>query len=315
VSTVPPLSPRVRGRIALPFALVTLIWGSTWLAIHSQFGPVPTAWSVTYRFAVGSLAMFAVALTMRVPVAMAARGHGVALAMGTTIFAINYNLVYLAETHITSGLVAVLFSLLVPFNAVFARIFLKQGLSRPFLIGSAVAMLGVALLFAHELRAADHGRHHTVLGIALTVTAVLFASIGNVLQGSQRARAFPMATLLAWGMGWGALIDAVLAWTTSGPPVFDLRPTYVVGLLYLGVIASAVAFTLYFNLIRQIGAARGGYANVMIPVVAMGFSTVFEAYRWTAEAALGGALVLVGLVVAMRARGDSAAPRRPAHEG
>jgi drug/metabolite transporter (DMT)-like permease len=312
--TAPPLGARMQGRMAVPFALVTLIWGSTWLAIHSQFGPVPTAWSVTYRFAVGAATMFVIAVAMRAPLRMSRGGHVIAVILGLVTFAINYNLVYLAELHITSGLVAVLFSLLVPSNALLGRIFLKQHLSRPFLIGSGVAMLGVAALFAHEIAAAERSRSDVALGIGLTLLAVFSASCGNVLQGSQRARAYPMVTLLAWAMAWGAALDAMLALITSGPPVFDLRPSYVGGLLYLGVIASALAFTLYFNLIRLIGAARGGYANVMIPVVAMGFSTLFEDYRWTPVAALGGGLVLFGLVVAMRARGDDATAKRPSRE-
>jgi drug/metabolite transporter (DMT)-like permease len=297
-------------RVALPFAIVTLIWGSTWLAIHSQFGAVPTAWSVSYRFAIGALAMFAVAAAMRLPLALDRTGHVIAASLGVATFAINYNLVYLAELHIASGLVAVLFSLIVPLNAVFGRIFLDQRLSRPFLIGSAVAMLGVALLFAHEYRAAGSDRGEVARGIGLTVAAVVFASLGNIVQGSGRARAFPVPTLLAWGMAWGAAADALLAWVAFGPPIADTRPSYVVGLLYLGVAASAIAFTLYFDLIRRIGAARGGYANVLIPVVAMGFSTLFERYVWTVEAAIGGTLVLVGLALAMRARGDGAALRR-----
>jgi drug/metabolite transporter (DMT)-like permease len=310
VSAAPPLDNGAQGRNALPFAIVTLIWGSTWLAIHSQFGPVSTQWSVCYRFAVGGLAMFVVAAATKAPLRMNATGHGVALVLGIATFMINYNLVYAAELHITSGLVAVLFSLLVPLNAIFARIFLKQQLSRPFLLGSGVAMLGVALLFIHEWRATDRSPHDVLIGIVFTLIAVTTASMGNVFQGSARARATAMPTLLAWGMSWGALLDAVFAWTTSGPPTFDLRPSYIAGLLYLGIIASAVAFTLYFNLIRRIGAARGGYVNVLIPVIAMGFSTLFERYRWSVEAAIGGALVLVGLVLAMRARGDATAQRR-----
>jgi drug/metabolite transporter (DMT)-like permease len=171
-------------------------------------------------------------------------------------------------------------------------------------------MLGVVLLFIHEWRSVEGSPHEVILGIGLALCAVCFASIGNVLQGSPRARVVPMATLLAWAMTWGSLADAVLAWARTGPPMLDLRPSYIVGLLYLGIIASAVAFTLYFNLIRRIGAARGGYVNVLIPVIAMGLSTAFEQYRWSIEAVLGGLLVLAGLVMAMRARGETATVRR-----
>jgi drug/metabolite transporter (DMT)-like permease len=310
VSDTPPLDKTTQRHVLIPFAIVTVIWGSTWLVIHSQFGPVSTEWSVTYRFAVGALSMFVVALTMKVPLRIDATGHALAAMLGLVTFAINYNAVYASELHITSGLVAVIFSLLVPLNAVLGRIFLKQGLSRPFLLGSGVAMLGVVLLFIHEWHAVGGSPHGVTLGILLALLAVFFASTGNVLQGSARARTIPMASLLAWGMTWGALLDAALAWARTGPPVFDFRPSYIAGLFYLGVVASAVAFTLYFNLIRRIGAARGGYVNVLIPVIAMGFSTLFEHYVWSVEAALGGVLVLVGLVLAMRARGDAAAPKR-----
>ena len=310
MSAAAPLDTATKGRVLIPFALVTLIWGSTWLAIHSQFGPVSTEWSVAYRFAVGAISMFVVALAMKVPLRVRLSDHLLAAALGSVIFVINYNCVYASEQHITSGLVAVIFSLLVPLNAILARVFLKQELSRPFLLGSGVAMLGVVLLFVHEWRAVDRNPHEVTLGIGLAVVAVIFASFGNVFQGSARARRVPMATLLAWAMGWGAVLDATIAWVRTGPPVVDLRLSYIAGLLYLGVIASAVAFTLYFNLIRRIGAARGGYVNVMIPVIAMGFSTLFESYLWSVEAALGGLLVIAGLVVAMRARGDAAAPKK-----
>jgi drug/metabolite transporter (DMT)-like permease len=310
VSEAPALEAATKGRVLIPFAIVTMIWGSTWLVIHSQFGPVPTEWSVAYRFAIGALSMFVVALAMNSSLRMRAPDHALAAVLGLVIFAINYNGVYASEQHITSGLVAVIFSLLVPLNAVLARIFLKQELPRPFLLGSAVAMLGVALLFVHEWRAVGGSPHEVTIGILLALLAVSFASIGNVLQSSPRARTVPMATLLAWGMTWGSLADAALAWGRTGAPVFDLRPSYIAGLLYLGIIASAVAFTLYFNLIRRIGAARGGYVNVLIPVIAMGFSTAFEHYRWSVEAVLGGVLVLTGLVLAMRARGDAPAPRK-----
>lgn len=296
-----------RRRTLLAFVIVTLIWGSTWTVIRGQLGVVPSGWSVTYRFAIASAAMFAVAWRAGVPLRLGGRDQLFLMGVGLAQFVGNFNFVYLAETHVTSGLVAVTFALLVVCNAALARIFLGQTLSRRFVIGSGVAMLGVALLFAHELARAPHGPRAVAIGVGLTLAAVLSASISNVMQGSTRARAMAMPALLGWSMLWGALADGALAWATSGPPRLDPRPEYWLGLLYLGVIASALAFTLYFTMIRAIGPARGGYVNVVVPVIAMTFSTVLEHYIWSVEAVLGGVLVLAGLVLAMRAR---AAPAR-----
>ena len=297
-----PLDTATERRILVPFACVTMIWGSTWLVIHTQLGIVPPMWSVAYRFSLGALAMFAVAVATRQRLAIGRGAQAIAAVVGLLTFALNYNSVYAAEGHVPSGLVAVMFALLVPCNALLARIFLGQLLSRQFLIGSGVAMSGVALLFVHELRGGGMDAHQTAIGLGFAALALVGASIGNVLQGSARARAAPMASLLAWSMAWGAGLDAVLAWAVTGPPRFDGSLSYVAGLLYLAIVASAVAFSLYFNLIRTIGPARSGYINVLVPVIAMLLSTLFERYVWSVEAAAGGGLVLVGLVVAMRAR-------------
>ena len=302
MSIAPPLDTRTKLRVALPFAITALIWGSTWLVIRGQLGPVGALWSVSYRFAIGAAAMLCVALAMRVRIAIGWRGQAVAAAMGLASFALGYNFVYASEKTVTSGLVAVLFALLVPANALLGRIFLGQSLSRPFLVGSGIAMLGIVLLFAHELAAAGTSRAQATTGILYALLAVLCSSAGNVMQGSEAAKAIPMPSLLVWGMGWGAVFDAIAAWTTDGPPTFDSSASYVAGLFYLGIVASAVAFSLYFGLIRSIGPARGGYVNVVVPVIAMGFSSVFEQYRWSPEAAIGGVLILIGLVVALSAR-------------
>ena len=298
----PTLTARQRGRVAVPFALVTLVWGSTWLVIRDQLGVVPPSWSVAYRFVIASVAMFACAAAARAPLRLPRGAIGFVLLFGAAQFAFNFNFVYRAELHITSGLVATIFALLVVPNALLARIFLKQGVSRPFLAGSAVALVGVGLLFAHELQQSSAGRAAALTGIGFALAAVLAASIANVMQASARARALPMTTMLAWGMAVGAAGDALYAWAMHGPPTFDWRPGYVAGLLYLGLAASALAFTLYFGVIRAIGPARAAYSSVLVPVIAMTLSTFFEDYRWTWEAALGGLLVLAGLFVALSAR-------------
>jgi drug/metabolite transporter (DMT)-like permease len=134
---------------------------------------------------------------------------------------------------------------------------------------------------------------------------VLSASVANVMQATKRAAALPMASLLAWGMLWGTLFDAVFAWVTVGPPVIEPTLPYLGGVVYLGVAASAIAFMAYFSVIRMIGPGPAAYSSVIVPVIAMGISTVFEGYRWTLLAGAGGALAMAGLVIALTARKPS----------
>jgi drug/metabolite transporter (DMT)-like permease len=300
-----PLPGRVRAHVLVPFVIITLIWGSTWLVIRDQLGVVPASWSVTYRFLTASAAMFAYALVTRTSLRVARADWPLVLLVGLAQFVFNFNLVYRAEQYVTSGLVAVVFALLLVPNAVLARIFLKQGRSRPFAFGSAVALFGIGLLFAHELKLDGAGNGAVFRGIGLTLLAVLSASIANVLQGTERARDLPVATMVAWSMAVGTVADGTIAWMTAGPPVLDTRPGYIAGVLYLGLAASALSFLLYYRIIREIGAARAAYSSVLIPILAMGFSTAFEGYRWSVTAALGGALTLAGLIVALSARRPS----------
>lgn len=288
--------------ILLPFAVVTLIWGSTWIVIRGQLGVVPPGWSVTYRFVLASAAMAVVAIVRREQWALDARGWAFAAAVGVAQFCGNFNLVYQAERYITSGLVAIMFALLLVPNALLARIFLGQRLGRQLLIGSSVAMAGVMLLFLHQARMDPRGPNASLIGVGLTLAGVLSASVANVLQATETARRYPMAVMLTAAMALGALVDAVMAWAMAGPPVFDPRPSYWFGILYLSLAASALAFPLYYQVLRVIGPAKAAYSSVIVPVIAMGLSTVFEGYRWTPLAVGGAALAMTGLAIALTAR-------------
>jgi drug/metabolite transporter (DMT)-like permease len=295
-------------RVLLPFLLVTLIWGSTWIVIRGQFGPVPAMWSVAYRFAIAATAMFAFAAASGASLSIGRDGHVLAILFGVPQFCLNFNLVYGAEHHVTSGLVAVVFALLLVPNAALSRAFLKHPMGGRFLAGSAIAVGGVALLFVQEMRAAAGREAEVALGIGLTLLAVLAASSANVLQATRHLRARPIAAMVAWGIAYGALCDGLLAWLFFGPPRLDTRPAYWAGLFYLGLCATALAFSLYYAIIRAVGPARAAYSSLLVPIVAMAFSTAFEGYRWSTLAVAGGVLALGGLFIALRsARPASAA--------
>ncbi|WP_374525133.1 DMT family transporter [Sphingopyxis sp.] len=305
-----PVASLLAPRVLIPFALVTLIWGSTWIVITGQLGVVPPSWSVTYRFSVAAIAMFAFAAMRRELPWLDPKALVFAALLGVAQFTFNFNFVYRAEQHITSGLVAVLFALLIVPNTLLGRLFLKTPLEGRFLAGAGIAIVGVAMMILHEYRAAALGAGEVLLGTALTLAGVMCASSANVMQGASIARAQSMVVMIAWAMLFGAVADGAYAWITTGPPVIEWAPAYLAGVLYLGIVASAVTFPLYFNVIRAVGPGQAAWSSVLIPIIAMGFSTVFEGYRWAPLSIAGGVLALAGLVIAVAKR-----PERPTVSG
>src|SRR3546814_16274749 len=90
------------------------------------------------------------------------------------------------------------------------------------------------------------------------------------MQGTRFARAQSMTVMIAWAMLFGALADGAYAWITTGPPVIETRFVYLAGVLYLGVIASAVTFPLYFGVIRAVGPGQAAGSSVLIPLIEIG---------------------------------------------
>jgi drug/metabolite transporter (DMT)-like permease len=295
--------------VTLPFIVFTAIWGSTWIVIRGQLGAVPPQWSVTYRFVVAAIAMAVVAMLKREGLNVGARGVAAAAFLGFTQFCVNFNAVYLAERHITSGVVATVFALLLIPASLMAWALLGQRPTRRFVWSSLVAVAGIVLLFLHELQEHAASASQVAAGIGITLVGMTGAAIANVVQARPEIRRYPLFALLAWSMATGAVIDAIIAFAMTGAPVFDPRAAYWLGVLYLALLASVLTFSLYYPVVRRIGPAKAAYSSVIVPIIAMGFSTWLEDYRWTPLAIAGALLALGGMAAALsRGRPTVSAP-------
>ncbi len=288
--------------IVLPFIVFTVIWGTTWIVIRDQLGTVPAQWSIAYRFLIAAAAMAALTRWKGETLRLGRDGLIAAAILGLLQFVINFNAVYMAEHHITSGLVATVFALLLIPNSLLAWAFLGQRPSARFAWGSLVAVAGILLLFVHELSEHPARSEAIILGIGLTLVGMLGASAANVMQAREQVKRFPLFTLLTWAMLAGAVIDGAIAWAVAGPPVIETRPGYWFGLVYLALFASALAFSLYLPVVRKIGPGKAAYSSVLVPIIAMGFSTWLEDYRWSALALGGAGLALGGMMLAITGR-------------
>jgi drug/metabolite transporter (DMT)-like permease len=291
----------------LLFVIPSFIWGTTWLTIKFQLGAVAPEASVAYRFGLASLVLFAWCALRRIRLSFDARTHAGLALLGILNYALNYVLVYLSERHLTSGLVAVVFVLVVVWNMIGARIFFRRPLPLAVVAGATLGIGGVTLVFWPEVAGLRDGGAR-IDGVVLAIASTLVASAGNLWAERLYSRDVAVAPSTAWAMLYASISVAAYCAARGIPFAFDASFPYVASLAYLALFGSVFAFIAYITLLKNVGAGRAGYTAVVIPVFAMATSTVFEGYRWSALALSGMALVMAGSVMVLRAK-ERAAPR------
>jgi drug/metabolite transporter (DMT)-like permease len=281
------------------YALSVLIWGSTWLAIKFQLGVVPPAVSDAWRFAAAALMLMGYARIRRLPLRFDGRTHRWLALQGLLLFGINYVLVYLSEQSLTSGLVALIFSLIAFFNILGMRVFFSKPVRLAALGGAVLGVIGVALVFWPEVAHFSTSPARR-LGVVFAVASTVIASLGNMAATRNHHSRLPVIQANAWAMLYGAGFVALYAALDGEPFAFERSIPYVVSLLYLALFGSVIAFVAYLTLLGRIGADRAGYTAVAIPVVALVLSTFFEGLRWDVTMLAGIAMCVAGNVLVLR---------------
>jgi len=280
-------------QIPLLYLTIILIWGSTWIVIPFQFGDVATEMSVGYRFGLAAILLYAYALLSGRKIALPADAYKFVFLQGSLLFSLNYFLVYYGTAYITTGLVAVVSSTIIIFNAIFQRLFFRIEFEARVVVAACVGFTGIALIFWPEVPAMSL-QDDTVIGILLVLFATIIASLGNMAAIVNTSRALPLVAVNAHAMAWAGITSVVIGLLLGRELNFSLSNDYLLSLAYLSLFGSALAFGCYLALIRRIGAAKASYSAVVVPIIALGISTLFEGYQWTGAAVLGIILTLIG---------------------
>jgi len=281
------------------FLLCVAIWGSTWIAITFQLGSVAPAVSVFYRFLLAALILFAFCRWRGMNLRFGVRQH-LALAMqGTLMFSLSYLCVYHAETLVVSGLVAVGSSASPLLNMLGVRVAYRTPMSWRVGLGGMLGIAGIVLVFWPELGtlAADA---RAARGALYAIAAVVVSAGGNVVATRNAQRAVPVWQAMAFAMLYGSCCSLLILAASGHGLEFDRSIRYAASLLYLAVLGSVIAFASYLTLLERIGAARAGYVGVMVPIVALAISSLFEGFSWRTETWFGVALSVAGNILILR---------------
>ena len=282
----------------LLYAATVLIWGSTWYAIKMQLGVVDPDLSVAYRFIAAATVLIAFCLATGRSLRFAPRHHLFIAAQGLFLFCLNYWLFYYATFELTTGVVAVVFSLIMLMNILNGAVLFGARVEPRVLAAAGLGLIGLVLVFWDDLAVLDF-TSGPMVGLGLSIVATYSASLGNMASLRNTRAGLPVIPVNALGMAYGAVFMTILALLRGAPLSFDLSPGYVGSLLYLAIFGSVLAFGFYLTLLGRIGADRAAYAAVVFPIVALIISTFMESYVWTAPALIGVALILGGNILAV----------------
>lgn len=281
------------------FLIPSLIWGSTWYVIKFQIGDTDPLFSVGYRFFLAGFILIIYSGLAKLTLRFSVKDHLFMALQGACLFGINYWMVYMAEEHLTSGLVAVIFSCLIFLNVFLGALILKAPIRKSVIFGGVIGILGIALIFKDELTVFNFSDSNFV-AFLMAVGSVTFASMGNILSAFNQKNKIPVVQSNGFGMLYGATIVTGIALFAGKEITIDLNFSYLSSLAYLSVFGSVIAFSAYLNLLGKVGPDKAGYISLVMPVIALLMSTALEGYKWTYYGILGLMLILTGIFLALK---------------
>ena len=275
------------------FIVTLFCWAPTWYLIKFQLGYVDPLVSVFYRFSIASLIIFIFLFIKKKNLKFSINHHFWFLFFGICLYSVNYVFLYLSNTYLISAFPAVVFSTIVIMNIIGETFYFKKKPSFKTLIGASIGMMGIIIIFNDEIFSfsLDEGTH---IGLFLALIGSFFASTGNMIHQRNLNYNFPSIQTIAYAMLYGSIITLIITRIQGTELLFEYSLSYISSLIYLSTFGSIFAFIYYLRLIEKIGPGRAGYIAIVMPVLALIISTIFEKLEWQTDLIIGLPILIIG---------------------
>ena len=275
--------------------LLTLaaLWGGSFAFIRVAVPALGPAWLAWARVALAFIALFAVALARRDLPSLSAHWRGY-LILGAVNSALPFALYAFAEQYVTASTAAILNATSPFFGALGGAIWLGEPLGARRLAGMGLGLAGVVLLVGWQPEPWTVG---LLAGIFACLGAALCYGAGGVYAKARMASAPSFAIALYSLLAATIVLAPGLAFT---PLPATPTPLVAANVLALALAATAVAYLIYFRLIRDVGPSRALTVTFLIPPFGLLWGVAFLDEKLTANTLSGCALILAGTWFALR---------------
>jgi drug/metabolite transporter (DMT)-like permease len=294
ISRHPP-SLRFTRQMRRPIVILTvlaLIWGASFMLIKIADRELTPATLILGRLASAALLLAVIAMVrlgVRATLAEMRRRWQWLIVIGLVNTALPFWLLSWGEKRLDSGLASIIQGAVPIFNALLAFAFFREervvGLR---LVGLFIGFVGVALLVGAQ----PQGK---LLAALAVVAMALCYAIGTLIAGRYLRGTPPLVVALASTV---VSTIAVLPVGVIQAPVGMWHGETIAAILVLGLVGTAIAYLLFFELIQRAGANYATLVTYLVPPIALAYGAIFlgESFGPAAFAAL--ALILVGVALA-----------------
>jgi len=281
------------------FIATLLCWGPTWYVIKFQLGVVDPMVSVFYRFFLASIIILCFCKLKNFRIKFSFKEHFLIAVLGVLLFNINYVIFYLSTQYLISGFVALCFSSILFMNVINNIIFHRNLPNIMTILGGAIGTLGLIFIFYEEISNFTLSST-TSFGIFLGIIATYFASLGNLVSAYTSKIKLPVVPVTGYGMLYGSLSLFIYLLVKDTPFQFDLSLSYNLSLIYLSIFGSVFGFSLYLTLIKKIGSNDAAYVAIIMPLIALLVSTIFENLIWNLNLVIGAIMIILGNILILK---------------
>ena len=274
------------------FALISLIWGSTWLAIKIGLQSMPPFYGLALRFSLAMIILFVLMKVRRLPFPTNASAIKLYFTLGVCSFSLPFGLVYWGEQYVASGLAAVLFAVYPFVVAVFSHFFLpNERLNKFKIIGILLAFSGILLIFRHDLQLGNS----SAPGMIAILCSTLLQGIAIITAKKLGKDIHPVVTNFG-GMLVGVPIMFLLALLMDDASAIRFDAKGIGSVVYLGTFGSVVTFVIYYWLLKHIEAVYMSLVAMITPVLAVFLGAIVLGEVLQPGVFSGALLVLSGIV-------------------
>ena len=288
------------------YIVCTLVWGTTWFSIRLSIAPggYPTYEAAALRFTIAVVVM-----TLASPLTVLRLRERVGeqlpwLCVVGLINSVSYGVLYKGEETVPGSVAAVIYSALPLLTAFAAAVTRSEKISKGQIVGGAVALAGIVMVFRDRL----HVSPEQAAGVGLVCVAVL-ANAGYLLVFRRKVRG--EHSMAATGVFLAATAAGLWCFSAARgfapiPWPLPLKPT--AALVYLGIFGTVVTFVCYLYLIRNVGVVTSSTLIIVESLVALAVDRAWERQaKLTVPMFVGALVALAGSLVSILARPEDAA--------